>query len=838
MFFFPNGKRFGALIEMKKTFLTVLLASVLLVVFFFGAVYLLLRNHEVQKNIISHIERQFQNQVELGSFQLSWLPPVSIVLKDVEIKGIGAGPRVSLTSPTVRISLKLWSFLLFKRIELGSIHALDSLCSINCETSAEQAPRILIFSGSDIQLKNVAWDQEMNFLLRGNFGEAAKNIQMEGVTVLHLKPDALIAKTFEAKVRLSNLEAGKLFEISSVKSPLTFRQGDLSWEGDVRYEDQVFKLKGEGTLRGLVYAISSASGKVSEPADFSIETEGEWRGALNEIHVEKLKLLSKYGDFLIKGVWGSKEQGRAPVDFELSSKNLNLDSLPEILVPLDKAIPTKLGFSGRMEADCFFRGDEDAMGIAGTLDFITSNLSYAGFLTKPKDVPLKLQFNLLLKETKHLEGDFSLWLNEMSLKGTVVDFNRESGEGEVTFLTNKFSLKGWEAIFDPLRSSFVDGKGKLLLNAKGSFKELTKLNYTGTVTVEEGSIENEVFPVRDLNATFEFSNIRTSSGEIDFIGKNSPVHIAYVWNLAPQQSVSVRWSSPELYLQELLIPVRAFFAYTQKNVNLRSADLFSSLIQKVLPETTPLKEVSFRSDWLGSLVSFRDVSFLLYDGRVKGKGEVEFNPYEPYYNFSVEVERLSLAPLVAQMTGKTILTGQISLLGDFESDSLNENDFWERFQGKGEFSVIGGAFHTFDLLGAAATLGDFKEIGTFSKGVTEFNDFHASFVVRNRKVVTDNLVLTNPYFKASANGFFSTDGALNYQCGLTLSDNVFEKIFGRPQGTPVPLDAQLYGDFFTPKIGFDPERVKVFLSEGSGTGQSGVSTTAVPQGKVTSPAAN
>ncbi|HNV86218.1 MAG TPA: AsmA-like C-terminal region-containing protein [Candidatus Omnitrophota bacterium] len=814
---------------MKKTFLTVLFASVLLIVCFFGAVYFLLRNREVQKNIVAHIERQFQNQVELGSFELSWMPPVSIVLKDVAIKGIGSGPRVSLTSPTVHISLKLWSFLLFKKIELDSIRALDSLCLVNCESSAGEAPKILIFSGSDIRLKNVAWDQKMDFVLSGNFGEASKNIHMEGQTVLHLTPDALIAKTFEAKVRLSNLDIGKLAELFPAKLPLTFRQGGLSWEGEIRYGDRTFEVKGSGGLKGLVYAVSSSSGKVSEPADFSVEAEGAWKGVPGELNISKLNLSSKYGDFSVKGVWGSKEQGRSPVDFELNSGNLNLDSLPEILVPLDKAIPTKLGFSGRMGVNCFFRGDEDAMGIAGTLDLTASNLSYAGFLTKPKEVPLKLQFNLLRKESKHLEGDFSLWLNEMSLKGTLVDLNTELGDGEVTFLTNKFSLKGWEAIFDPLRNSSLDGKGKILLNAKGSFRDFAKLSYTGTVTIEEGTIANELFPVKDLNATFEFSNIRTSSGEIDFVGKDSPIHIAYVWNLAPQQSVSLRWSSPELYPQELLIPVKAFFAYNQNRDALSAADFFSSVIQKIVPETLPLKDVSFRGDWLGSLVSFRDVSFLLYDGLVKGKGEVEFNPYEPYYNFSLEIEHLSLAPLVNQMTGQTILTGQISLLGDFESDNLGGSDFWDRFQGKGEFNVTGGAFHTFDLLGSVAALRDFKDIETYSKGGTEFNDFRAAFLVRNRKIVTDNLALTNPYFKASANGFFSVDGALNYHWTLSLSDNIFEKIFGRAQTRPVSLDVQLYGDFFTPKIGFDSEKIKAALEEGAPPSGPGTPGNAAPR---------
>jgi len=348
---------------------------------------------------------------------------------------------------------------------------------------------------------------------------------------------------------------------------------------------------------------------------------------------------------------------------------------------------------------------------------------------------------------------------------------------------------------------------------KGKLLEADKVSYTGTISVEEGSVQYELFPVRDLNATFEFSNIRASSGELSFIGGNSPFRAEFVWNMLPHPSLTVIGTTPEFHLSEAGKPIEDFASKTKDIAAGKILKNFNVLIQKTISEGASLKEVSFKAGWAGSTVSVEVLSFSLYDGKVKARGDFEFNPNEPSYNFSLAVEKMNLQPLLDQMTGgKTVMSGELNLLGDFEGDSFFGETAAERFQGKGEFNVIGGAFRTFDLLSAIAELSDFQGIQDFSRGATEFNDFHSGFVIRNRKVVTDNLLLANPYFKAVANGFFDLEGALNYRCTVSLSDAMFRKIF--PELPDLrDVDAQLYGNLLAPKIGFDTGRISETLGK-------------------------
>ncbi len=587
-------------------------------------------------------------------------------------------------------------------------------------------------------------------------------------------------------------------------------QGTFSWDGDLNWQSSKLLLAGSGSFRQLVYALSSTPTKVSSPADFDFKLKGEWDVVGAKFQLSELILHSPYGDFFVEGSFGSDFE-TPPLDLKVKSDSVNLDRIPEFLVPLDKAIPNKFGFSGKMQMDLFVKGKTSTLSISGSSDFTSSLLSYSAYFTKPKELPLKFQYDFMLKNGKVLQGDINLWLKEMSLKGTVTDFDINTGQGEVTFLTNKFSLDGWETIFEPIKKYPMKGWAKLLLSAKGSFASPEDLRYSGALTLEDAQAVYQELPVRNLNATLEFTNQRASSGKLDFVAASSPIHVEYIRNIPPHESLSLKFTSPEWYPSDMIEPLKAVvFEWKGSNAK-KTVEKVESILSRVLSEKEPLRNVSLSVSWIGTLVSVQEVFFYLYGGLVRGAGEMEFGLPEPHYNFGVQVEKLDLKPLISHLTNRSIMQGDFYLLGNFQGDNFQGRDVLDRLRGQGEFKIVGGAFNNFDLLGSIGKSAQYIGLASFSNGVTPFNDLQSNFVIENSKVITDELTLVSSNFTATAHGFFSLGGVLNYQVNINLGSGLASKI-GRSefessdkssQQNSVAIPLQLYGDFSNPKIGLD-----------------------------------
>jgi len=796
---------------MKKIVAGVFLVLILLAASFFASIYFLLQNKDFQKRITTEVEKQFQNQVALGSFQTSFFPPISLLVHDVTVQTNTETGAALIKTPELKLYLRLWP-LFMRRIEVGYVHAKHVDGELTWETGrpaqaaigsgADMARNRVSLSGFDIELRNLSVDGKVSFSVRGIFLGPADNLQLDGSFALRLNGKALGVDSLQARVDLKESDLAKIVPLFLHRPEVEVKQGILSWAGSVVWEHNQLTVQGSGNLRQVVYTLASTREKESVPADFNFKIDAESNFISNRFSLRGLTLNSPYGDFLFKGNWGEGPEN-APIDFEITTGNAKLDRISELLVPFDKAIPNKFGFSGEMQGSVFAKGTRENLSISGSADLTASFLSYAAIFTKTKGVSLKLQYDMVLENQKNLRGDFNLWLQEMALKGTLRNWNPATGQGEITFLTNKFSLKGWESVFQPLGKYPMEGRTKILVNAKGILSKPEELLYGATVTLENAQAVYEELPITKLNAILEFTNRRASSGKLDFFAKDAPVHVEYVRNIPPHESLSFKCTAPEWYPREFMGPVKAIAAGLNGEKGRKAAEKAEAFIAKVLAQDQPVRNLSLSASWMGSLFSVQELALNLYDGSFRGAGEVESGA-QPHYNFAIQVERLKLGPLVRQISGRDLAEGDFYLLGNFEGDYYPGQEALARLRGKGEFKLVGGSLNSFDLLGVLGNTSKYTGLAPYSAGKTEFSDLQSNFVVQNKKVITDQLNLISPRFSALANGFCTLDGVLNYRVNITLTDLVAKQAAqGEGAQPPAGIPLQIYGDFANPKIGLD-----------------------------------
>lgn len=788
---------------MKKVVAGVFLVLILLTAAFFASAYFLLQNKDFQKRITTEIERQFQNQVTLGSFQTSFFPPISLLVRDVVIKTKTETGDLLIQTPELKLYLKLGP-LLMRRIEVGYVHArhADIELAWKRERLAQSAWNKVMLSDFDIEFRNLSVDQTVSFSAQGIFLGPENNFQLEGSFSLRLKEKMLGMDSFQASVDLKGSDLARMMPLVLDRSAMEIKQGVLSWTGSVTWDRNRLSVQGAGDLRQVVYALTSTPDKESVPADFNFKVDTESNFIGNHFSLKNLTLNSPYGDFMVKGGLGGGPEN-IPIDLEIATGNAKLDRISELLIPFDKAIPNKFGFSGEMQGSVFVKGNHEKLAISGSADFTASLLSYAAFFTKAKGVPLKFQYDMALERQRNLRGDFNLWLQEMALKGTLRNWDTATGQGEINFLTNQFSLKGWESVFQPLGKYPMEGWAKILVNAKGMLAKPEELLYESTVTLENAQAVYEELPLTKMNAILEFTNRRASSGKLDFFAKDSPIHVEYIRNIPPHESLSFKCTAPEWYPREFMGPVKAIAASLNGERGRKAAEEVEVFVNKALPKDQPVKNLSLSGSWMGSLFSVQEFALNLYEGSFRGAGQIESGP-QPHYNFGVQVERLKLGPLVQQISGRDLAEGDFYLLGNFEGDYYPGQDALERLRGKGEFKLVGGSLNTFDLLGVLGRTAKYTGLAPYSAGKTEFSDLQSNFVVQNKKVITDQLNLVSPRFSAIANGFCTLDGVLNYRVNLTLTDFVSKPAMeGESAPPPAGIPLQIYGDFANPKIGLD-----------------------------------
>jgi hypothetical protein len=498
-------------------------------------------------------------------------------------------------------------------------------------------------------------------------------------------------------------------------------------------------------------------------------------------------------------------------------------------------LPTEVGFSGESEFVLSLQGTWDYLSLHGSWDLTPAVLTYGKFFSKPKDFPMGITCDLILKAGSFLSGDFSVRIHETTTKGALVGLDPKTGIGELTLLTNKFALKGWETLLTPFAGYEISGFAKILTHWKGVLNEINKTDKMLNLTLEDAALVSSTGRgIRGVKALLDMSSLSLRLKDTSFEIGGSPVQVeAEIYNLRenPQGGVQITSArlDPFALLDNLkaltpLFPLQGSPGYPNlEKARARLAKMEKTL-QRFFPNALVLEEV-----WLDLKVgpgklALENLSFQALEGNFRLRGQTEWPSEKPNFWLEAELDKMSLARYFEGIgRPEKILEGNLFFKGRFQGQGLKSDEISENLTGEGTLAIANGDWRSLDLMGPLGKLDVFQRGGATppllpAMPSTPFHDLKAGWRFGKGKFDTDDFLLNSEYLWVEGRGNLTLEGIFNSRLEVYLSKpltaqvldswGMREKQEGRQLG---PLPFLLLGKFSQAEVRADDQRMKTFL---------------------------
>ena len=587
------------------------------------------------------------------------------------------------------------------------------------------------------------------------------------------------------------------------------------------HSDPRVQWTGQAAVHGMVYEIRNGTKVFASPG---IDASAQWDLAYNpeaeEIFLKKASVELPEGRLDFSGevypAIGEIKQVR------LSASGISLEGIPQYYRPFKEAVPLNIGFSGKSNLEMSVEGTFSHLSLHAHLDLTPAILTYGRAFSKSKDVPMDISLDVLVKDTRTADGDFSLQLKNAGVKGTFRKLDFGSGSGELNVITNKFDLAGWETLLPFFQGNTIGGEAKLLANFSGNLlQNPDKLKRMFNMTLDHGSFrraDGSGIPQIGFMLDYEDTAVQLKRAELQ-IGESLLALDFSLYNPFENPSFNARLSSKRMYPLKVLTALENFGEGPLHEKWKPQIHSFKEGVAALLHEEEAVDNFLIEMEKKDKKVSVSRMNFEIYQGTGQFQGDVDFSiAGKPQYQLKAGIDRLNLAQFFA--SGKKpekIMDGNFFLTADLKgSGPLQE---WKKnMEGEGLFSVTGGEFYGFDVLGKISKINGFSALESLSSGKTRFDDLRARFTLKDAKVLTPKLVLLSNDLSISAEGETSAAGLLNYRLEAFLPQPLAARAFGEdlkpPAGEsedlkfgPVPLllSGSLQGPELEPNPALLPE---------------------------------
>ncbi len=584
-------------------------------------------------------------------------------------------------------------------------------------------------------------------------------------------------------------------------SAVRFESGVLS--GKVSFskpkEFTAVDMVGSLVLNNFTYQTHHESNYLKSPdINGSLSFDLGWDPFTETVTIKSGNLVSPLGDVEFKG---ESDFATGQIrEFQARIMKVQLDSIPQYLVWFKDAIPFNLGFSGQSDIEFSMNGTFDHLSIHANVDLTPAVLTYSRFFYKPKDIPLNLSFDYLLKDTEVLSGDFSIRFLDTRVKGNISALDLRTLIGSVNFITNKFTLDGWQAYLLPLERYQLGGEMKVLANLTGNLKKMSPVQPMINLTLTKGKLTLPSGPgLRNISLSLDYGPVALEVKEARFVLNKAAydTHMV-VYNFPEQPKAKFTIKSPRFEPQQLLGSLRNLFYDKLSKEHLNTFRDVEKSIRNFFPKGETLDRFSAGVEYEKKKWTLTDAHFETYGGAVGLQASLDLNTENPAYTLKVDSTRLSLARF--QMRGgrrEKFIDGNFFLAGAFQGKYAKGADWQTRVSGEGSLSITNGEFYGFDLLSPISKLNGFSLLEQYLTGHTVFTDVRSDFSLKSGKVMSEKLFLLSGDLTVEASGETTLEGILNYRLDVFLSpaltDQVLapilkrDQIEGDQQFGPVPL---------------------------------------------------
>lgn len=766
-----------------------------------------------EKQVVQDIEKVTEGAFNFESAKVSYFPTISVTFNNTQLE-INGG-KFFLAAERVKLDMKKLA-LLFGRFEVAKFKAEKGEAVLR--STAE--PWLGEIKVSNVSLNLKALRRQATYLVEF-VGETLKvpkavsgnaRIQMSDLSSWNWRDLVL-----EGKIQLQDLELAAMLQQLKLRLPFELNEGNFS-------SGIIFTKKGgEDWIRflnsiqisGLVYQKQKKEMLATSPKiDSEIKSEISWNPATDEWILKEGQLTLPWGRLESNGHFFA---GTGEIrEIRVSASGMALDEIPRYWFAISDSLPNNFGFSGPSDWDITMQGTWDHLTIHGNVDMTAAILTYARYFSKPKDIPMAVTFDALLKQGDFLESDFSVHCREALIKGTLSDFYFSTGVGQLNVITNKFAVAGLEDLLLPLTNYDLAGELKLLANWQGHLRDWQKSLKVFNATWEQGAItRRNGSAIKDIHFVMDYGQLAFMVKEASFKIGDFPVSVIFsIYNLLDAPAGKAQISSDRLapgpvlnMLQDLTLEwLSAGAGLSLEHAKAWAVEMF------------PAAETVEKLD---AEVEYRDRTWYLnhfrmnaYGGHVALSGEAVADPENASYRADLELNQWDLKRfLMRKGQEPSWADGTLFLNMHFSREGAGDPFDLSQIQGDGAFLVTNGAFQTFDLLEEVGKISELQKIATAGTGTTPFSDIRSEFQLRDGKIRMDKLLLINPDLYVMADGEAKLDGLLNHRLAVYLSADKTGQLLGdlisgavmkgSVQFGPIPF--LLTGAIQSPELQPDPQ---------------------------------
>ena len=595
-------------------------------------------------------------------------------------------------------------------------------------------------------------------------------------------------------------------------------QIDTSVEIKKKAQEAFLELTAAGTGKGLTYEVPQESAWVASPAlDAEWNVTAAWNNDTAELKLHKGLVKLPFGEIETNG--SMKFNTGEISGMHVAGSNMALEDLLKYWPGLENALPFHIGFSGPGKWVLSMEGTLDHLSLHFGWDLAQVLLSYGQYFTKPKDIPLDLNFDLLLQKGAMLGGDFAVKFKELSMKGNLKDLDLKTGAGQLNLITNKFSMTGWEQYIPALQGYKLGGDAKLMANWKGDLRKLEKAEHIFNISFDKASWTVPEGPgFRNASLSLDTGPLMLEGRQMQFeIGGSPVVADLKISGFPEKPEVIVKVSAGELKPLEVWQAVTALLQHKGEGTGTNVYDRVKEFIQTIFPKEQILKNILVDVLYEKGVWNVPALRFEGYGGKADLKGMLNFSGKKPEYSLDGEFHGVDFGLFLGrQDAAQKVFEGALDLKCSMAGKGWGPEAWSKSLAGQGEWTLMSGKFLTFDLKDALSTIEFFKGLGEIRSSLKDFDSMNFAWKISEGKVTTDNLLVKSKDYVMDGEGTLGFDGLANFRMDVFLSREIGMKLLPdkvssfkkNPQAYLGPIPMLFSGSLFAPEVKPDPAQAE------------------------------
>ncbi|MFA7254534.1 MAG: AsmA-like C-terminal region-containing protein [Candidatus Omnitrophota bacterium] len=807
-----------------------LLAAVLFLVFFIAALWFqthrLLPSAKLHEFLIQKVQALTEGTLKYQNARVGYFPQPKIVFENAQLT-FSDHPLV-VEAEKIQFDFNILP-LLFGHVEPAAFYVQSG--------KAEAS-----FPGLDF-LNPVRFE---NFSLQVGAVGPKIPIPFRFTSAMAGKPDALVIK---GNVVLDSVEEWnwekasgsmvvELKELSLAgargfgpepKRAFSFKGGQIDTSVAIKKKakEAFLELTATGTGKGLTYEVPQENAGAAVPAlDAEWNVSAAWNNDTAELKLHKGLVKLPFGAIETNG---SMKLNTGEISgMHVAGSNMALEDLLKYWPGLEKALPFQIGFSGPGKWVLSMEGTLDHLSLHFGWDLAEALLSYGQYFTKPKGVPLDLDFDLLLQKGAMLGGDFAVKFKELSMKGNLKDLDLKTGAGQLNLITNKFSIIGWEQYIPALQGYKLEGDAKLMANWKGDLRKLETAEHIFNISFDKASWTIPDGPgFRNATLSLDYGPLMLEGRQMQFeIGGARVVADLKISGFPERPEIVVKASTGELKPLEVWQAVASLLKRKDDAAGMSAYATAKEFIQRIFPEEQILKNVSVDVLYQKDVWNVPALQFESYGGKADLKGKLDLSGKETQYGLEGEFQGVDLGLFLNRKNAaEKVLEGTLHLKGSVKGTGWGPETWSKSLAGQGEWTLTNGKFLTFDPKDALSMIEPFKDLGAIRSTLKDFDSMNFAWKISEGKVATDNLLVKSKDYVMDGEGTLGFDGLANFRMDVFLSSEMAEKLLPdmakpfkkNPEAHLGPIPTLFSGSLLAPEVKPDPaqaEKLKEKIRKG------------------------